>query len=285
MPAGSHRFQVGSISCTLLADGYCSYPAEWLFANAARQEIGEALAARRAPTETVLSPYTCMLIEAGRHAILVDTGAGEGSKATGAILARLEMEGIRPRNIDTVILTHAHPDHIGGALDARGMPAFPNARYVIAELEWEFWTAGRVRLDGMRVPEKTRRSMEEAARRTLPPLRFQIETVRDETAICPGVRVIPAPGHTPGHLAALVESDGETLLNLGDAAAHPLHLERPDLENGFDLDPLAAKRSRRELLSRAVAGNMRVSAFHFPFPGVGRVAARTDGGWDWKPGW
>jgi glyoxylase-like metal-dependent hydrolase (beta-lactamase superfamily II) len=131
MPEGSHRFQAGSIHCTVLADGYCSYPSSWLFPSAGRVPLAEALAERRQPLETVLSPYTCLLIESGRNVVLVDTGAGESPGATGAIVARLEMEGIRPRHVDTVILTHAHPDHIGGAVDARGRPATssPNANW------------------------------------------------------------------------------------------------------------------------------------------------------------
>ena len=98
------------------------------------------------------------------------------------------------------------------------------------------------------------------------------------------MRVLPAPGHTPGHLALLLASEGEQLLNLGDAAVHPLHLEHPEWENGFDLDPRTAGDVRRSLLGRAAAENMHVMAFHFPFPSVGRVAARN-GAWEWTPGW
>ena len=101
----------------------------------------------------------------------------------------------------------------------------------------------------------------------------------------PGVTAVPAPGHTPGHLAIVIESEGEKLLNMGDAAVHPLHLEQPEWENGFDLDPQPAASTRRGLLNRAVAEDMRLMAFHFPFPSVGRVAARQEGGWEWSPGW
>ena len=244
-----------------------------------------ALEAAICRTKRCCSPYTCLLIETGRHVVLVDTGGGEFSRTTGAIVARLEMAGIRPKDVDTVVLTHAHPDHIGGAVDSRGRPAFPYARYVLSELEWDFWTESRSDLGGLRVPEDVKRMIGSAARRCLAPLRFQVDTVEGETEIVPGVRAIPAPGHTPGHLALLISSDGQHLLNMGDAAVHPLHLERPDWENGFDLASGQAAATRRMLLDRAVAGNMHLMAFHFPFPSVGRVAARQEGGWEWTPGW
>jgi glyoxylase-like metal-dependent hydrolase (beta-lactamase superfamily II) len=285
MPEGSYAFPVGSICCTVLSDGYYSYPTEWFFPNADPSSLQETLEGRGMPGRSVLSPYTCLLIETGRHVILVDTGAGTASRTTGAICARLEMAGIRPRDVDTVILTHAHPDHIGGAVSRGGRPAFPNARHVLSEYEFEFWTSHRPDLSHLRVPHEVRTAMTPAARQTFDVLRFQIETVDRETEVVPGVRVIPAPGHTPGHLALLVTSDGRHLLNVGDAAVHPLHLEQPELENGFDLAAATAAATRRELLTRAVSEGMRLMAFHFPFPSVGRVAPREAGGWNWSPGW
>ena len=116
-----------------------------------------ALDDHRLPPDKVLSPYTCLLIETGRHVVLVDTGAGESSPTTGAIRARLEVAGIRPKDVDTVILTHAHPDHIGGVIDCTGRAAYPNARYVLSEREWEFWTAARIDLRNLRIPRRPRR--------------------------------------------------------------------------------------------------------------------------------
>lgn len=285
MPAGSHRFQVGNISCTVLTDGYACYPTAWFFPDADCERLSKALERRGFPLERVLSPYSCLLIESGRRVILVDTGAGPVATTSGAIAARLEMCGILPKDVETVVLTHAHPDHIGGAVDARGYPAFPHAGYVLLEREYEFWMRPRAELGGMQIPPQVRQPMQATARRSLAALHFQLEPIARETELAPGVVAIPAPGHTPGHLAVLIASAGEKLLNLGDAAVHPLHLEEPSWQNGFDLEGGLAMTTRRQLMDRAAAENMHVMAFHFPFPSVGRITPRTQGGWDWTPGW
>jgi len=285
MPASSYGFEVGSIRCTVLTEGYFSYPAAWFFPSADPDELSRAFEGHRLPGEQVLSPYTCLLIETGSHVVLVDAGAGLHGPAGGAIVARLWTAGIRPRDIDTVIFTHAHPDHIGGAVNSSGRPVFSNARHVLAELEWDLWMTGCADLRRLRVPCGVRDSMRATARQCLHSLRFQTEPIAGESEIAPGVRAISAPGHTPGHLAVLISSEGQHLLNLGDAAVHPLHLEEPAWENGLDLAAAKAVATRRALMERAVAERMHVMAFHFPFPSVGRVTPRLEGGWRWTPGW
>lgn len=285
MPEGSHCFHVGTVRCTVLTDGYASYPLEWFFPDAPAPQLSQALFQRGLPTERILSPYTCLLIETGTRIILVDTGGGPSAPTSGALAARLEMAGVRPKDVDTVVLTHAHPDHIGGAIDQQDRPAFPNACYLMGEREREFWMTPRVDTSGMRLPDATRSSMQAMARRCLAGVHFQTELIEREMEIAPGVWAIPTPGHTPGHLSLLIASAGQCLLNLGDAAVHPLHLEEPRWQNGFDLAPECAVATRQKLMQRAAAGQMHVMAFHFPFPSVGRVEARTQGGWTWTPGW
>jgi glyoxylase-like metal-dependent hydrolase (beta-lactamase superfamily II) len=284
MPEGSYAFEVGAIRCSVLSDGYYAYPVDWFFPNADPARLAEALDRRRLPHHEVLSPYTCLLVETGRHVVLIDTGAGPGGRSSGAIVARLEMAGVRPRDVDTVILTHAHPDHIGGTVGPDGRALFSNARHVLSEYEWEFWGHGRPDLTAMRVPHEVSAAIGPIAQRSIETLRFQIETVDGEKEIIPGVRVIPAPGHTPGHLAIVISSGRDRLLHIGDAAVHPLHLEFPELQNGFDQNPLQAAATRRDLLELATAEHMRLMAFHFPFPSVGQIAHRPAGGWDWSPG-
>jgi glyoxylase-like metal-dependent hydrolase (beta-lactamase superfamily II) len=171
MPAGSHCFQVGSLRCTVLSDGYVANPTSWLFPNADETTLAGALQSRGLDGAQVISPYTCLLIETGREVILADAGLGDGSHTSGAILARLEVQGIRPQDVSTVIFTHAHPDHIGGAVDGRDpralRPTFPNARYVMAETEWDFRNSTSVDLRGLRVGEEARMAIRFIGRQCL----------------------------------------------------------------------------------------------------------------------
>jgi glyoxylase-like metal-dependent hydrolase (beta-lactamase superfamily II) len=211
--------------------------------------------------------------------VLVDTGADGLDANTGRLLRNLQAEGIAPGDIDTVILTHGHPDHIGGNTDAEGKPAFSKARYVMWKDEWDFWTSEKANL---KLGEHGKEVLLQFARTNLPPIQGQLDLIDHETEIVPGIRVVAAPGHTPGHMAVAIFSRGEQLLCISDAVLHPIHLEQPEWHAATDFAPDQVTATRRRLLHTAAAENALVLAFHFPFPGLGHIV-HGEKGWQWQP--
>jgi len=284
MPRSTYSFKVGDIECFPLSDGSFPYPPGLFFSNVPQRRLEKELRAHGLPTDTVTGTYTCLMISTGRHKVLLDTGGGNMAPSTGELLRNLEKAGTRATEIDVVILTHGHPDHIGGTVDTEGKPAFPNARYVMWKEEWDFWTGDSPDLSSMQVPEEIKTSLIMAtARRCLPPLRRQIELIEKESEVVAGIRLLPTPGHTPGHMAVAISSGNDAVLHITDAVLHPIHLEQPEWQNVFDLVKDKAAETRRLILDRAAAERLNLMAYHFPFPTLGRVVARKTHGWHWEP--
>ena len=280
MDSDSYRFQVGTFQCSCISDGTFDYPPEDFVAAVPTERFQEELQARHLPTDHITSPYTSLLIDTGSHKVLIDTGAGF-APTNGHLLENLRAAGVAPTDIDTVILTHGHADHIGGNLDAEARPAFPNARYVMAQAEWEFWT-GAPNLGPMLVAEPLKHLLIATAQRNLPPLRRQIDLVDGEIEIVPGIQAIPAPGHTPGHIALLITSGDQQLLHLADTVLHPILVEHPDWYPRVDLLAEQAVATKRRLLDRPAADKLLTFVYHFaPFPSLGYVVA-GGAAWQWQ---
>jgi len=284
-----YHVAVGAFGCTAVCDGTLTYgapmfstPAQLLFANAPADRLERALrehGIEPAQWAEWVSPYICLLVDTGAHRVLIDTGAGALGPDTGRLVDNLRKAGVGPSEIDTVILTHGHPDHIGGIADADGRLVFPKARFVMWKDEWRFWTSGRA---GQVLGEHGRGPMLDFPREKLPPIAGRVDLVEDEQEIVPGVKAVAAQGHTPGHMALAIVSQGERLLCVSDALLHPIHAEHPDWYSAVDLDPQRAVASRRRLLNHAEAENALVFGFHLPFPGLGNVIKREEA-WTWQP--
>lgn len=283
-----HRFTIGTLECRIVQDGTFAYPhpAHVFFVGAHEDERDRALRDRGIdPTrwEEYVSPYPCLVVETDGETVLVDTGAGDLAPTTGNVRSNLRETGIAPADVDTVVLTHGHPDHVGGCVDEEDDPAFPEARYVMTDREWEFWTSAPD-LSSLPVDDEIRSLLREVPETTLPLVRDRLELVDadTETEVAPGVSTVPAPGHTPGHVAVTVDSDGDSLLHLVDTVLHPIHLAHPEWHAATDYEPKRVVETRTRLLTAAATDRTPVLASHFPAPGPGYVG-ETDGAWDWEP--
>lgn len=274
--AKSYCFTVGDFECAALSDGNMNHPPGHLFADVPKAQIKEALQQRNLSTDYIMTPYIHLYINTGKHQVLVDMGAGGLAPNTGKLPTNMKAAGIEPADIDTVIITHAHPAHVGGALDDKGVPVYANARYYLRREEWEFWT-----LDIAFARASERHVF--IARRNLEAIRERMSLIDREGEIVPGIGVILASGHTPGHMVIFVSSGDEQLLYVSDTVLHPLHLEHPDWTSIYDILPEQATASKRRILDLAAEEKTLVCAHHFPpFPGLGHVIKRGER-WQWRP--
>jgi glyoxylase-like metal-dependent hydrolase (beta-lactamase superfamily II) len=280
-----YPFKVGDFECFAINDGTFTYepplippPADFLFASAPKKLLKETLNEHGIQLEkwlALVSPFTCVMVNTGKHKVLVDTGADGLTPNTGRLLRNLHAVGIEAAEIDTVILTHAHDDHIGGNLDAKGRPTFAKARYIMWEEEWTFWTSEQ--------PETIYKNEDFTfIRKNLLAIQDQMHLIDHEAEIVPGVRAVPTPGHTPGHLAVYVSSNEKRLLCISDAFLHPIHIEHPEWHAAHEVAHEQITKTRFFLLDKAATEKALMLGFHFPFPGLGHVV-RKGTGWQWQP--
>lgn len=228
-----------------------------------------------------------LLFRWAEETVLVDTGIGtQMPGSVGLLPQQLAALNIRPEEISVVLMTHLHADHIGGAFDpASGRAIFPNAKFFISEAEIDFWSQSRPDLGDIRdLPQELIDFTIQCARRALSILERQIQPFKPDSELLPGVTAIGLPGHTPGHTGFVFKSSGGEFIGTGDTMHDPiLHLTHPEWTSMGDLSRAKTVESRRRLLDALAHDRTRFQAYHFPFPGVGRVRAIADGAYEFVP--
>lgn len=271
------KFNIGRTQCTVIHDGaYMGKAAGFIFADVPKEELVLALQQNQIDLDKMRSAWNCLLIDTGDKKLLVDTGYGpRDGLPEGKLAVSLRELGVLPEEIDLVLLSHGHPDHIGGCTDADSRLIYPNARFMMAEVEWDFWTteSNLSELGG---------NFGRFARKNLPPLKDKLDFVAHEIEILPGVTIVMIPGHTPGHLGLKINDDGDSFFYLADAFLHSLQIEFPGWTAAVDLDPQQVILTRHHLLEQLAREQTPALLCHFDFPAIGKVIAER-GKWHWQP--
>ena len=271
IPGVYHR-KIGDIVVTAISDGYLDGTLDVMRnvdLDKARQILAEAFRpARRTSVNTFL------IHSRGRTAI-VDTGSGNYLQPTAGFVQRnLAGAGIDPKSIDTVLLTHMHPDHSAGLTDmSNGQLLFPNAELVVHENEPAYWFD-----DGemSKADERARQLYFLAGREQVEPYRKRMRLFR-EGEVFPGVTAVPSLGHTPGHTAYLIASGSDQLMIWGDTVHVPeVQTAFPEAGMAFDTDLAAAASSRKRMFDRVSADGILIAGMHLHFPAFSRLARRGD---------
>jgi glyoxylase-like metal-dependent hydrolase (beta-lactamase superfamily II) len=270
-----HRLKIGETECALVSDGDLQVPLEILFPRN-RRELWPTVVTN-AEGLLVLS-VICLVIWSDGQVILVDAGNGTrpGGRWSGGgqLITSLAAAGVAPEDVTIVVFTHAHADHVDGTTylrDGRVAPAFPNARHLLTRADWEYFTEQR---------QPVPRYVEE----TLIPLREWglLDLVTADVSITSEVDLLSAPGHTPGNSVVRVASRGEALFFLGDLVHHPAEVEHLDLMPDGDVQPDLVPGSRKRIFDMALAQTGLSTASHLPFPGLGYLKRRDDGGYTFE---
>lgn len=273
-----YRFKLGGFEVTNILDGYIQVPGPHpIFgSNQPADAVKDYAKANNLPTDKFENVFVNTVVNTGKEIVLFDTGNGNARRPTaGNLLALLPAAGIKPEQVDVVVLTHGHPDHIGGLLED-GKPAYPNARYVFGEAEFDAWKNDKG------IPEN-RKANRDLFLKVAVPFAEKATFLKPGGEVTAGIRAVGAFGHSPGHMAYHVESDGRRLLIWADSANHyVMSVQNPDWYVSLDDDKDKAVASRKKILDMVATEKIPATGYHMPFPSVGFVE-KTSAGLRWVP--
>jgi glyoxylase-like metal-dependent hydrolase (beta-lactamase superfamily II) len=269
-----HRYKVGDIGVTVLADGFRKGSPDGYILNATNDELLATLSEAGLPTDHMKNVYAPIVIETGGKRLLFDTGNGEAIFAQskgerGRLQHNLAAAGLDRNAIDVVVISHFHADHVNGLLTADSTAAFPNAEIMVPEQEWIFW------MDDGEMSRASKGRMTELFhnnRRVFDALGRKVTRYAWDRDVAPGVTAVGTPGHSIGHTSFVVSSGSAHVFVQGDVNNQAVVFSKyPEWHGGFDQDPVKASATRRRVYDMLVAEKMPVQAYHHPFPGLGRV--------------
>ena len=280
MASEVHRYNVGDIEVVVLSDGFRKTPLDNYLKNVSKEELAAALEAAGLPNDHLRNTYSPVLIRTGGHNVLIDTGNGEAafmqSKGErGRLNRNLEAADIKRTDIDKVVISHFHADHVNGLLLADNVPAFPNAEILVPEVEWKFWMddAEMARASAGRMTELFQNN-----RRVFDILERKVTVYAWETDVAPGVKAVGTPGHSIGHTSYLVSSGDRRVFVQQDVNNNSaVFAPHPDWHGFFDQDPPKASQTRKRVYDMLADEKLPVQAYHHPFPGLGRVEKAGEG--------
>ena len=279
--AGFHRTTVGAFEVTALLDATSTFDVHWL--RAQPTEIQPLAARQFQEHEKLAGTVAAFLINTGKQLILVDTGSGGfwGGPAMGHLTENLRASGYRPEQVDLVLLTHLHADHVAGLRNPNGTRKFPRATVSMLQAESDFWLSKEI---ASKAPPEAKEFFDIAQASAKPYLAAgRWKPIAPGAEVVPGVRSRPIVGHTPGHTGYEFSSNGQSLLIIGDAVhVGQVQFERPDIGVVFDGDGATADKSRAALFEEAARTGQLIGGQHLPFPSLGRL--RKEGsGYVWVP--
>jgi glyoxylase-like metal-dependent hydrolase (beta-lactamase superfamily II) len=282
-----YRFKLGGFEVMPIMDSYVIRPGltPGFGGEAGADEVKALAKANGIDSDKYFHPFTPILVNTGKELVLFDTGNGslsaeyeqmKGRLPPGQLVARMAQAGYKPDDVDVVVITHGHPDHIGG-LTKGGQPVFPKARYVFGATEFDFWNKG----ENVREARKFNR---ELYVKIAVPLANRATMIKPGDEVVPGIRAVDAFGHSPGLLAFTIESQGKTMINWADTCNHyAIAIQRPDIHLDVDDDKEKAVATRKRILDMVSKDRMLVAGYHMmPFPGLGYVE-RSGNGYRWVP--
>lgn len=279
---GYYRLNVGQFEVTALHDGGLQLNTS-LLRTVTPPDLDRLLARMFVGNPVIQGTVNAYLVNTGDHLVLIDTGAGTHfGPNLGRLVTNIRAAGYEPDQVDMVLLTHLHADHMGGLIDEDDEPVFPNAAIWVAQAENDYWLSEQIAAS---MP-KERQHFFELAREGAAPYQAeeQWRTFNGDLVLTPGIRALKADGHTPGHTAFVVESEGQKLMIWGDIVhAHAVQFARPEVSIEFDVDQQRAVATRKALFQELAASGALVAGMHLPFPGIGHVRAEGQDSYAWVP--